>query len=134
VPIAVVFICVCWIVFVMFRFLIMEQRLARSRCFYAFLFLSTFFVQVLSLSYKLPKTLSIPIMLNLKIKLCINSGRCHYLDNPVSIIVLTIQSLCDSMCISKYKNKNLQFKKISLFATEQVAGAVSQANRQQALI
>jgi len=32
---------------------VMEQRLARSRCFLVFLFLSTFFIQALSLSYKL---------------------------------------------------------------------------------
>jgi hypothetical protein len=37
----------------------MEQRLARSRCFEVFLFLSTLFIQVLVTSYKYPKNVSI---------------------------------------------------------------------------
>lgn len=49
----------------MFAFrLFMEQRLARSRCFESFLFLSTFFIQVLLLSYKLQNGLSITIMVS----------------------------------------------------------------------
>ncbi len=47
-----------WVFEVLVFVLFMEQRLARSRCFWCFLFLSTLFVQVLSLSYKLPNLLS----------------------------------------------------------------------------